>query len=152
MCFGVTGCRIDCVELFLICVHAIWCAFDLFWNFLDCSHAILGVCLTHFEILRYAVNVRSRRMPRPLLPSWFSVEAERNSKAWQKLLRVFAEIHNSLRSDNGFPLIAQLPPDQELLLRLHMKPAGKQWAGLCGGYLYILVSYPGQFLCDHHLL
>ena len=31
-------------------------------------------------------------------------------------------------------------------------PAGKQWAGLCGGYLYILVSYPGQFLCDHHLL
>ena len=135
MCFGVTGCRIDCVELFLICVHA-----------------ILGVCLTHFEILRYAVNVRSRRMPRPLLPSGFSVEAERNSKAWQKLLKVFAEIHNSLHSDNGFPLIAQLPPDQELLLCLHMKPAGKQWAGLCGGYLYILVSYPGQFLCDHHLL
>ena len=36
------------------------------------------------------------------------VAAERNSKACRKLLRAFAEIHNSLRSDNGFLLITQL--------------------------------------------
>ena len=46
------------------------------------------------------------------------------------LLKAFVEIHNSLRSDNGFPFITQLLADQEVLLRLHMKPGGKQRAGL----------------------
>ena len=50
------------------------------------------------------------------------VAAERNSKACRKLLRAFAEIHNSLRSDNGFLLITQLSANQEFLLCLHMKP------------------------------
>ena len=50
------------------------------------------------------------------------VAAERNSKACRKLLSAFAEIHNSLRSDNGFLLITQLSANQEFLLCLHMKP------------------------------
>ena len=34
-----------------------------------------------------------------------SVAVGRNSKACGNLLKAFVEIHNSLRSDNGFPLI-----------------------------------------------
>lgn len=52
--------------------------------------------MTYFDILRYAVNVRCKGTPRPLLPFGFSAAVERNSKAWRKLLKAFAEIHNSL--------------------------------------------------------
>ena len=55
-------------------------------------------------------------------PSGLSVAAERNTKACRKPLRTFAEIHNSLRSDNGFPLITQISASQEFLPRLHMTP------------------------------
>ena len=51
-----------------------------------------------------------------------SVAAGRNSKACGNLLKAFVEIHNSLRSDNGFPLIAQISASQEFLPCLHMTP------------------------------
>ena len=51
-----------------------------------------------------------------------SVAAGRNSKACGNLLKTFVEIHNSLRSDNGFPLITQISASQEFLPRLHMTP------------------------------
>ena len=50
-----------------------------------------------------------------------SVAVGRNSKACGNLLKAFAEIHNSLRSDNGFLLITQIPTNQEFLYYLHMK-------------------------------
>ena len=61
------------------------------------------------------------RTPRKLIPGGLSVAAERNSKACRNLLKAFAEIHNSLRSDNGFLLITQIPTNQEFLYCLHMK-------------------------------
>ena len=70
------------------------------------------------------------RTPRKLVPGGLSVAAERNSKTCRKLLRAFAEIHNSLRSNNGFLLITQLPANQEFLLCLHMKPGWNQLVGL----------------------
>ena len=51
-----------------------------------------------------------------------SVAVGRNSKACGNLLKAFVEIHNSLRSDNGFPLITQISASQEFLPRLHMTP------------------------------
>ena len=59
-----------------------------------------------------------------------SVAVGRNSKACGNLLKAFVEIHNSLRSDNGFLLITQLPANQEFLLCLHMKPGWNQLVGL----------------------
>ena len=59
-----------------------------------------------------------------------SVAVGRNSKAYGNLLKAFVEIHNSLRSDNGFLLITQLPANQEFLLCLHMKPGWNQLVGL----------------------
>lgn len=50
-----------------------------------------------------------------------SVAVGRNSKACGNLLKAFVEIHNSLRSDNGFLLITQIPTNQEFLYCLHMK-------------------------------
>ena len=64
------------------------------------------------------------------VPVWLSVAAGGNSKACWKLLKAFTEIHNSLRSDNGFLLITQLPANQEFLLCLHMKPGWNQLVGL----------------------
>ena len=51
-----------------------------------------------------------------------SVTVGRNSRACGNLLKTFVEIHNSLRSDNGFPLITQISANQEFLPRLHMTP------------------------------
>ena len=51
-----------------------------------------------------------------------SVAVGRNSKACGNLLKAFVEIHNSLGSDNGFPLITQISASQEFLPRLHMTP------------------------------
>lgn len=64
------------------------------------------------------------------IPVWLSVAAGGNSKARHNLLKTFTEIHNSLRSDNGFLLITQLPANQEFLLCLHMKPGWNQLVGL----------------------
>ena len=55
------------------------------------------------------------------VPVWLSVAAGGNSKACWKLLKAFTEIHNSLRSDNGFLFITQIPTNQEFLPCLHMK-------------------------------
>ena len=52
-----------------------------------------------------------------------SVAAGRNSRVCRNLLRAFTEIHNSLRSDNGFLFIMQLPASQEFPTCLHMKPS-----------------------------
>ena len=51
-----------------------------------------------------------------------SVAAGRNTMACGNLLKAFVGIHNSLRSDNGFPLITQISASQEFLPRLHMTP------------------------------
>lgn len=51
-----------------------------------------------------------------------SVAAGRNSKACGNLLKTFVEIHSSLRSNNGFPLITQISASQEFLPCLHMTP------------------------------
>ena len=62
-----------------------------------------------------------------------SVVAVGNSKACRNLLKAFAEIHNSLRSDNGFLLITQIPTNQEFLYYLHMKSELFRSVGLgCG--------------------
>ena len=42
------------------------------------------------------------------IPVWLSVAAGGNSKARHNLLKTFTEIHNSLRSDNGFLSEARL--------------------------------------------
>ena len=66
-----------------------------------------------------------------------SVAAGRNSKACGNLLKAFVEIHNSLRSDNGFPLITQISASQEFLPRLHMTPDWN-WDGVL---VYAKIKY-----------
>ena len=60
-----------------------------------------------------------------------SVAAGRNTMACGNLLKTFVEIHNSLRSDNGFLLITQILASQEFLLCLHRKNGRKRQAALC---------------------
>lgn len=66
-----------------------------------------------------------------------SVAVGRNSKACGNLLKAFVEIHNSLRSDNGFPLITQISASQEFLPRLHMTPDWN-WDGVL---VYAKIKY-----------
>ena len=66
-----------------------------------------------------------------------SVAVGRNSKACGNLLKAFVEIHNSLRSDNGFPLITQISASQEFLPRLHMTP-DLNWDGVL---VYAKIKY-----------
>lgn len=48
------------------------------------------------------------------IPVWLSVAGRGNSKARHNLLKTFTEIHNSLRSDNGFLLITQILTDPRI--------------------------------------
>ena len=73
-----------------------------------------------------------------------SVAAGRNSMACGNLLKAFVEIHNSLRSDNGFPLITQISASQEFLPRLHMTPDWNR-----DGVL-VYDSNPLSRLCSNH--
>ena len=66
-----------------------------------------------------------------------SVAVGRNSKACGNPLKAFVEIHNSLRSDNGFPLITQISASQEFLPRLHMTPDWN-WDGVL---VYAKIKY-----------
>ena len=66
-----------------------------------------------------------------------SVAVGRNSKACGNLLKAFVEIYNSLRSDNGFPLITQISASQEFLPRLHMTPDWN-WDGVL---VYAKIKY-----------
>ena len=66
-----------------------------------------------------------------------SVAVGRNSKACGNLLKTFVEIHNSLRSNNGFPLITQISASQEFLPRLHMMPDWN-WDGVL---VYTKIKY-----------
>ena len=66
-----------------------------------------------------------------------SVAVGRNSKACGNLLKAFVEIQNSLRSDNGFPLITQISASQEFLPRLHMTPDWN-WDGVL---VYAKIKY-----------
>ena len=66
-----------------------------------------------------------------------SVAVGRNSKACGNLLKAFVEIHNSLRSDNGFPLITQITASQEFLPCLHMTPDWN-WDGVL---VYAKIKY-----------
>ena len=83
------------------------------------------------------------------VPVWFSVAAGGNSKACWKLLKAFTEIHNSLRSDNGFLFITQLSASQEFPTCLHMKPNRNRSTvlGMTSHNVKKMAESPGIWLC-----